>query len=135
MQNVVVGFDGSEGATLALDRAAQLGRSGARITVVTATHGHHGLRGPEDERDAEESDPGREALDSARTSLAAQGIAADAVEGDGDPADVIIETAAERKADLIIVGTRGLGTGQRVLLGSVSTKVLHHAPCDVLVVR
>jgi nucleotide-binding universal stress UspA family protein len=38
-------------------------------------------------------------------------------------------------ADLIIVGTRGLNTAQRLLLGSVSTKVMHHAPCDVLVVR
>ena len=41
----------------------------------------------------------------------------------------------KRARDLIAVGTRGLNAAQRALLGSVSTKVVHHAECDVLVVR
>ena len=41
----------------------------------------------------------------------------------------------ERKADLIVVGTRGLGGAKRLVLGSVSTRLVHDAPCSVLVVR
>jgi len=48
---------------------------------------------------------------------------------------VIVEAAAEVDADLIIVGSRGMNAVQRWLLGSVSSKVVHHAPCSVLVVR
>lgn len=51
----------------------------------------------------------------------------------GLPADTILETS--RRADLVVVGARGLGGFERLLLGSVSERVLHHAPCSVLVVR
>ncbi len=48
---------------------------------------------------------------------------------------VIIETAEEWQADLIVVGSHGRGFWGRALLGSVSDAVIHHAPCSVLVVR
>jgi nucleotide-binding universal stress UspA family protein len=51
----------------------------------------------------------------------------------GDPARALLELAAT--ADLLVVGSRGLGAVRRVLLGSVSEKVLQHAPCPVLIVR
>ncbi len=51
----------------------------------------------------------------------------------GDPATVICRRAREMDADLIVVGTRGLGTIDRLLLGSVSSAVAQRAPCSVLV--
>ena len=57
------------------------------------------------------------------------------MEGLGEPAEAIVDTARENGADLVIVGTRGENAAKRALMGSVSTSVLHHAPCDVLVVR
>jgi nucleotide-binding universal stress UspA family protein len=54
---------------------------------------------------------------------------------DGDPAAVIVKTAAELGADLVVCGTRGLTGLSRLLLGSVARNVLVHAPCSVLVVR
>lgn len=54
---------------------------------------------------------------------------------DGEPRHVIASTAADWGADLVVVGARGLGAFKRLLLGSVSTAVVHHAPCPVLVVR
>ena len=53
----------------------------------------------------------------------------------GAPFDVLVSVANDVGADLIVVGTRGHGAGKRMLLGSVSTKVVHHAECSVLVVH
>lgn len=53
----------------------------------------------------------------------------------GNPADMIIEMADIKEPDLLIMGSRGLGGFKRAMLGSVSTKVLHHATCDVMIVR
>ena len=53
----------------------------------------------------------------------------------GAPSRVIIEFAKEWGADLIVVGSHGRGFWGRVMLGSVSDAILHHAPCSVLVVR
>lgn len=53
----------------------------------------------------------------------------------GSPADEIIRAADELEADLIVVGGRGKGTVGAILMGSVAYRVLHHAPCPVLVTR
>jgi nucleotide-binding universal stress UspA family protein len=53
---------------------------------------------------------------------------------EGPPARVLLDSASEAKADLIIVGTRGLRGPARLLLGSVSSEVLTHAGRPVLVV-
>ncbi len=53
----------------------------------------------------------------------------------GEPAEEILLLAEREKPDLLIMGSRGLGGFSRVMLGSVSTKVLHHIKCDMLVVR
>lgn len=53
----------------------------------------------------------------------------------GSPDSRIVETAEKSKADLIVVGSHGYNRWERLLLGSVSDSVIHHAPCSVLVVR
>lgn len=53
----------------------------------------------------------------------------------GSPDSRIVETAEDFGADLIIVGSHGYNRWERLLLGSVSDSVVHHAPCSVLVVR
>jgi len=53
----------------------------------------------------------------------------------GKPAEELLTVAKEHKADLIVTGARGLGAINRWLLGSVSTRVVQHATCSVLVVR
>jgi len=53
----------------------------------------------------------------------------------GSPDSRIVETAEEWHADLIIVGSHGYSRWERLLLGSVSDSVVHHAPCSVFVVR
>lgn len=53
----------------------------------------------------------------------------------GPPRQVILEEAEKWGADLIVMGSRGLGAWNRLLLGSVSSAVIHHAHCSVEVVR
>ena len=53
----------------------------------------------------------------------------------GPPGKAIVEEAERWGADLILMGSRGLGAWNRLLLGSVSTAVVHHAKCSVEVVR
>ncbi len=53
----------------------------------------------------------------------------------GTPADQIIRAADELEADLIVIGGRGKGAMEAIVLGSVAYRVLHHAPCPVLVTR
>jgi nucleotide-binding universal stress UspA family protein len=53
----------------------------------------------------------------------------------GSPESRIVEMADEIKPDLIVVGTHGYSGWERLLLGSVSDAVVHHAPCSVMVVR
>jgi nucleotide-binding universal stress UspA family protein len=53
----------------------------------------------------------------------------------GEPAEQIVRAAIELGADLIVIGGRGRGAIEAILLGSVAYRVLHHAPCPVLVTR
>jgi nucleotide-binding universal stress UspA family protein len=54
---------------------------------------------------------------------------------EGVVVDEILTHLEEHPADLFIIGSRGLSTAKRLLLGSVSTAIVNHAPCPVLVVR
>jgi nucleotide-binding universal stress UspA family protein len=53
----------------------------------------------------------------------------------GEPRTAITDFAAQNGYDIIVVGSRGLGAISGLLLGSVSTYVVHHSPCPVLVVK
>ena len=53
----------------------------------------------------------------------------------GAPEQVLVETAKDWNADLVVVGSHGRGFWERMLLGSTTDALVHHAPCSVLVVR
>jgi nucleotide-binding universal stress UspA family protein len=54
---------------------------------------------------------------------------------EGPPRQVIVDEAEKWGADLIVMGSRGLGAWNRLLLGSVSSAVVYHAKCSVEIVR
>jgi nucleotide-binding universal stress UspA family protein len=54
---------------------------------------------------------------------------------EGSPAEAIINVAVTRNSDVIVMGSRGMGTLEGLLLGSTSQSVVSHAPCPVLIVR
>lgn len=129
---IVIGYDGSEAARRALDRVAELA-GGGKVSVVSAVHVLPQFGRAPLTIDPEEIAERKSELKEAAEFLSAKGIKPSLVEGHGEPADVIVEKAQELGADLIVVGTSGQNTAKRVLLGSVSTSVLHKAHCDVLV--
>jgi nucleotide-binding universal stress UspA family protein len=137
--HVLVAVDGSPAADAALLRAVALaGRIGANLTVLHVA---------EPARLPSSFDPPRTyALAESTARLHGERILADAraLAGGvplatemhfGDPSEVICRRATELGADLVVVGSRGLGAIERVLLGSVSDAVIRCAPCSVLVVR
>src|SRR3712207_7528474 len=74
-------------------------------------------------------------LDSASGLAEEAGVTVEKFARQGDPADAILDVAEETKADLIVVGNKGMTGARRFLLGSVPNKVSHHAPCSVLIIR
>ena len=140
MKTVVVGTDGSPNAEAAVRRAAELAKDGGAVLhVVTAypdvaTFGENisssAKRDPISLRDVAEGVAARAARE-----IEAQGVEVATDAREGDPAQVILEVAQEQDADLIVVGARGLTSFRRFLLGSVASKLAHHADCSLMIVR
>jgi nucleotide-binding universal stress UspA family protein len=135
MRTIVVGYDGSDGAKRALDRAVELSQNETALELVAVARLSTPVKGAVSAVDPIHAEECARALQDAKALLKARGISAKLVQGRGDPARVIALEAENTGADLVVVGTHGHGVVGRALLGSVSTGVLHHATCDVLVVR
>jgi nucleotide-binding universal stress UspA family protein len=80
-------------------------------------------------------DEGERVLKPARDLAQASGVAVHAKIAVGELAPCIVRYAREQRCDLIVMGTRGMGSVANMLLGSVATKVIHLAECPVLLVK
>jgi nucleotide-binding universal stress UspA family protein len=142
--SIVVGTDGSETANEAVRQAVDLAKAvGAKVQLVSAYEPVSNQRIREEQQQAPEdvawSINPREDVDATLKDAAGQaeeaGVEVERYARQGDPADAILDVAEETKADLIIVGNKGMTGARRFLLGSVPNKVSHHAPCSVLIIR
>jgi nucleotide-binding universal stress UspA family protein len=139
-RTIVVGTDGSQRADVAVKEAIDLARTqGARLHLVAAFSKREShwedLQSTArvdtvNLRDVAENVLAREARKAEE-----QGVEVDWGAREGDPAEAILEAAADVSADLIVVGNKGMAGTKRFVLGSVPNKVSHHAPCSVMVVR
>jgi len=89
----------------------------------------------EEEVEAELEEQGRRYLELARKDAERQGVAARCQTGRGNPFEEVIAAANDLHADLIIMGHTGRRGTNRVLIGSVTQRVLDYAPCPVLVMK
>jgi nucleotide-binding universal stress UspA family protein len=138
---VLVGTDGSDRAERAVHAAVDVAKGqGARLVIAAAYR--EGERHRESVTSASAVAVGnlRDAAEQMlmRSARHAEEQGLSGVEWEaraGDPADVIIDIAAERDIDLIVLGNKGMTGARRYLMGSVADKVSHHAPCSVMIVR
>lgn len=142
VNHILIGVDGSKES---LD-AARFGQglaeqAGAKVTLVFALEppqvipvgplsGYVTTSAPRSEEDLKKAQAVLDALVAERPSVKTS-TRVDL----GKPSDTICELAGQLAADLVVVGARGLGAGARLIMGSVSDRIVHHAPCPVLVVR
>lgn len=142
---ILLAIDGSRSADRARDAVASLPwPDGSHVRVVAALPEHAALIGTP-WLSAEPQPPTayehqllytlETSLDGAVRDLARPGVDVERVLLRGRAASTILEEARSFRPDLIVVGSRGHGRFETMLLGSVSAEVVDHAPCPVLVVR
>ena len=146
-KTIIVGYDGTQPAELALEHAAELARA-FEATVIVAdvappsplvAPGAFGLApsyvGAADEIASADKALWQQHRARVESLLAGSGVTHEFSTAVGAPVEELVDVARRRKADLIVVGTRELGWLGRLLEGSVSEGVARRAPCDVLVVH
>jgi nucleotide-binding universal stress UspA family protein len=132
---VLFAYDGSSYAKRALRYAERFGGD-LRVMVITVSAVL--LEAPRTEQSTEPGQgvqEGRRQLEEAAAILAEAGVEPTPLHAVGNPAAEILSAAEEHGADLIVVGQRGRSAIARFIEGSVTDRVVRHAPCDVLVVR
>ena len=143
-ERIVVGTDGSETAAEAVRHATELAKAtGASLEIVSAFDPVPSDRLREEEAElpgdiAHAVGPTEDVnvvLEGAAGDARSDGVEVQTHAREGDPADAILDVAEETKADLIVVGNKGMTGAARFLLGSVPNKISHHAPCGVYIVR
>jgi nucleotide-binding universal stress UspA family protein len=134
MNGIVVGVDGSTGAAAALSFAVAEARlRGSVLHAVAAWDmpaAAYPLAGGVDDLPVVLQQGAEDALTEALAGI--DGVTVERHVFEGHPARVLLEAATG--ADLLVVGSRGLGGFARLLLGSTGQEVVHHAPCPVVVV-
>lgn len=141
VSTIVAGVDGSDESQRAAEHAAAIARHWkARlllVTVVRTPEGWWGIGG---------APPSPEALSAAlvegqqrilrdiEDALDLEGVDYETVEELGDPVSRLIGVAEENDAQLLVVGRRGAGLAERMILGSVADRLCHLATCPVLVI-
>jgi nucleotide-binding universal stress UspA family protein len=130
---IIVGTDGSESAERAVDRAGAIARAfGATVHVVSVYSDDKsplvGLGKQGDRHHAER------AVERARERLAKQDVESVAHVSNREAGRELVAIADEHRAQMIVVGNRGM-TGAKRVLGSVPNYVSHHANCDVVIVH
>jgi nucleotide-binding universal stress UspA family protein len=124
---VLLGTDGSrfgDAAAVAAGRIAHC--CAAPLSVISALVPSHSERRQQE---------GREAVDRTTRLLAEEGLEVDGAAIPGEADQVIIDAAATRAADLIVLGSHGRTSFGKAMMGSVSERVIGKAKCAVLVVK
>jgi nucleotide-binding universal stress UspA family protein len=131
---MVIGYDGSDHSRRALRIAIDLAKKyGSEVLVVTVIDVSTVPGDPNAIRIVSET--ANQVVAEASEILSREGIPHRTFVRQGDPSTEIVKVAEENKADLVVVGSRGLSSLKRIILGSVSQGVLNRSKIPVLVVK
>ena len=141
VQNVVVGVDGSDQSRHAARVGADIARKNDAVlhlvTIVRPPEGWWGIVGSPPTPSALSrslSEAQGEILDSVIGDLDLSDIEVVQIEDVGDPARMLLEYAHQVDADVMVIGRRGAGLIERIMLGSVANRIVHDSGCPVLLV-
>lgn len=135
---IIAALDGSEQSVAAMNHARALAECfGSKLVLL------HAFPRTSDVRDSAEynnlvalrTKVGQAIIEAARKKLGQTELDVEEDLLEGPAAEAILSASAIRNCDLIVMGSRGMGSLKGMVFGSVSTKVSHYAPCPVLVVR
>lgn len=136
---ILAALDLSDVATTVLEKAVAIAKQeGASLTLLTVAEDFKDIGDYLDAGSVTEKflAAAKKAADTAKSGAKALGVDAQTVVEQGvSPADLIVRQASEMGADLIVMGSKGKTGIDRFLVGSVTAKVVSHAPCSVLVLR
>lgn len=137
-REILVPTDGSDYSYRAGEHAVYLAKTtGAKLYILNVVDTdlafHSGIHYSEEICDMQKS--GNEATGKIKQLCDRSGVPAEEIIARGKPADTIVFIAQKTGADCIVIGSLGMSAIERVLIGSVSEKVVRHAKCPVLVVR
>ena len=138
--NVLVPVDGSDNSYRALDAALLLSEKlGSSITVVNVME-QVPITHIESEKLLSElleayKKENQEILSKCSNIATEKGLSIKTLLLQGNPALVILDYSKKEKFDLVIMGSRGMGKFKQLILGSVSSKIVHHSPCAILLIR
>jgi nucleotide-binding universal stress UspA family protein len=136
---ILVAHDGSAQADKALKRAADIAvMTQSAIVVLSVVPDLCMMEISDDDCKSMYkimTDESEKKLAALKDDLSKQGVEMETAVLFGNAADTIISTCSDKKIDLVVVGSHGRHGAKKFLLGSVSSKVVDHAHCDVLVVK
>lgn len=142
MKKILISTDGSDNANKALVKGKNIAKDlNAEVTIITVvkeitTNPELTIDYSEVEKEQkQEVESGKELLKQSLKNFKDFNGEVDLKVLKGNPAEMIIREIEDNDYSMVIMGSRGLGTFSRTMLGSVSHKVLNHSNIDVLIVK
>jgi nucleotide-binding universal stress UspA family protein len=144
MQPIMLATDGSPSAHEARQQAIELAKlTGSPLVVVSVLHvaaptfgGGFGYTAGELYAELAKTERERveHLLTETKNVALEAGLGCESIVGEGNPVEEICRIARDVQPRMLVIGAHGWGPVQRIVYGSVSTGVLHHAPCPILIV-
>jgi nucleotide-binding universal stress UspA family protein len=134
-KNIIVAYDGSKYSNKALNEAIRIARvSGGNLTILSVVDVTDEFESQAPGLTEDMTEKVKKQVQKASEKASADNIKVRGEVRIGDAYEMIVEAAGKRKCDLIVMGSHGKTGLKRLLMGSVTSRVIGHAPCKVLVI-